>query len=224
MATLEQDFEKDLAKMQDLLNRLKREYDLYFAGSRKDPPYKESRELETLVRKWRTANLSKLAMTFRLQTFLSSYTTQTEMWNKWFRQKEEGYARDPRLVAVVRRGREAMRELDRGHLEPEPTVPEPAAPQGPLAEPAPKTRREEKATGQKSNGSVRKLYDEFLNAKMAMGEIPDVDFAAFERKLGKQREDITRKYEGHEVLFSVVTKDGKVSLKAKVVKSRTPEP
>ena len=213
MAVLEKDFDKDLAAMQETFARLKREYDLYFAGTRKDPPFKESKELDSLVRKWRTAILTKLPNQFRLQTFLSTYTTHTEMWNKWMRQKEEGLAKDPRLVAAVRKGRQIARELDKGRVEAEGE--EEAAAKAPLPKPKPV----EKA-GAKGNGTTRKLYDESISAKLSLGEVPDLEFAAFEKKLEQQREGILKKYEGHEVVFSVVNKEGKVSLKAKVVKKK----
>lgn len=233
MAILEQDFDKDIVKMQESFARLKREYDLFFAGNRKDPPYRESKDLDTLVKKWRNANVTRLAVQFRLQSFLSSYTLQTEMWNKWMRQKEEGLARDPRLVAAVRKGREVLRELDKGITEPEREVVDLGVAPAPELPPAqePKRRAAElppelpvipaKAES-KSNGAARKLFDQFIKAKMDQGEIPDVDFAAFEKKLVKQKKEIAQKYQDHEVVFSVVAKDGKVSLKAKVVKRKEP--
>lgn len=214
MAVLEKDFDKDLATMQESFARLKREYDLFFAGTRRDPPFKEAKDLDSLVRKWRSANLTKLPNQFRLMTFLSAYTSQTEMWNKWMRQKEEGLAKDPRLVAAVRKGRQVARELDKGRVEPEAEAAPPAAPGEPANPP--------EKVASKANGASRRLYDEFISAKLSMGEVPDIEFGAFEKKLEQQREGILKKYEGHEVIFSVVNKDGKVSLKAKVVKKKDP--
>jgi hypothetical protein len=216
VAVLEKDFDKDLVTMQEVLARLRREYDLFFAGTRRDPPYKEAKELETLVRKWRTATLTKLTTQFRLQTFLSSYTSQTEMWNKWMRQKEEGLAKDPRLVAAVRKGREIAREVDKGRPETEHVEQEPPA----ISAPQDSQAVAAATAPAKSNGADRQLYDEFISAKLCLGENSDVDFGAFERKLEQQREGILKKYEGHDVHFSVVSKDGKVSLKAKVVKRK----
>lgn len=216
MPTPEQEFDKDIAKMQELLARVKREYDLFFAGNRREPPHKEAKELEVMARKWRNANITNYAVQFRLQSFLSTYSIQNEMWNKWVRQKEEGLARDPRLVAAVRRGREVMKELDKGRVEKE----EPA--EGAPQKETEAVKKGDEAPKAGPEPATRRLYEEFIRAKMAEGEAPEMDFEAFERRLAKQREELARKYEGQEISFSVVAKDGKVSLKAKVSKRSQP--
>lgn len=221
MPTPEQEFDKDIAKMQELLARVKREYDLFFAGNRREPPHKEAKELEGMVRKWRNANITNYAVQFRLQSFLSTYSIQNEMWNKWVRQKEEGLAKDPRLVAAVRRGREVMKELDKGHVEKERE--EEAEGASPTRKPA-EGAKEAEPPKESPEAATRRLYEEFIRAKMAEGEAPEMDFGAFERRLAKQREELAKKYGGQDVSFTVVAKDGKVSLKAKVSKrSQTPE-
>jgi hypothetical protein len=48
--------------------------------------------------------------------------------------------------------------------------------------------------------------------------VPEWDFSAFEKHVKQQKEAILAKYAGKDVVFSVQSKDGKVSLKAKVVK------
>ena len=210
------DFEKDMEKMNKMFSRLKHEYDLFFAGNRKDPPFKEAKDLEVLVRSYRNAPISKLAQQFRLSSFLSSYTLQVEKWNKWMRDREEGFASDPRLVAAVRRGRQINKELDKGHTDVAVGVPEKP---GPGEAPPARTKGDAVA----SEAPTRKLYEEFLSAKMEVGENADMGFDDFKRKLDKQRESILQKYKGQDVAFTVSLQDGKVSLKAKVRKSSRPE-
>ena len=53
------------------------------------------------------------------------------------------------------------------------------------------------------------------------GQTVELDPAKFEKKLEKQRAELIEKYKARDVVFSVAVQDGKVSLKAKIVKKGT---
>ncbi len=204
----EMDFERDIQRMETLLNILKHEYDLYFAGARRDPPRKEQKELDALVRTYGNASLPRLAQQFRFTTFNSSYVMRCEQWNKWMRAREDGLVQDPRLLASVRRAKRELQELERGRPLPPASVPEPP----PVA---PAQAKRAPAGG---GGHTRALFEEFVNAKLREGEVPKWDLASFEQHLAQQKAAILQKYKGSDVAFSVQTKGGKVTLKAKVIK------
>ncbi len=204
----EMDFERDIQRMQTLLNILKHEYDLYFAGSRRDPPRKEQKELDALVRAYGNTSLPKLAQQFRFTTFNSSYVMRCEQWNKWMRAREDGLVQDPRLLASVRRAKRELQDLERGHPPPPASAPEPPPP-------APSPAKQAPVRGGRH---TRALFEEFINAKLGEGEVPKWDLASFEQHLAQQKAAILQKYPGSDVAFSVQTKDGKVTLKAKVIK------
>ena len=203
----EMDFERDIQRMQALLNTLKHEYDLYFAGSRRDPPRKEQKELDALVKAYGNTNLPRLAQQFRFTAFSGSYAVLCEQWNKWMRAREDGLVQDPRLLASVRRAKRELQELERGR----PLSPA-SGPEQPPPVPAP-ARRAPAGDGR----HTRALFEEFINAKLREGEVPKWDLASFERHLAQQKAAILQKYKGSDVVFSVQTKDGKVTLKAKVI-------
>jgi hypothetical protein len=189
---------------------VKHEYDLYFAGARTDPPSREKAELDRLVRFYGNNPVNRLVQQHVFSSFSNKYNVHNELWNKWLRAKEDGLGVDPRLPAAARRARKALQDLERRA----PAAPKPeegtAAPQ-----PAPQEAKAPKAGGARN---LRKLYEEFVNAKVLSGEIPGLDFAAFQEHVRQQREAILQKYEGRDVVFSVKVQNGRVSLRAKVVK------
>ncbi len=196
--------------MQRLLKEVAHEYDLFFAGNRKEAPVAEARKLESLVRFYRNANLTKLVDQFRFTSFANNCTLHAERWSKWMRDQEGGRASDPRLMQAVQKGRSDARELDKGRLNQkvQPETKQPDAKKG----------REPKKPAAPEQ-PYRRLYDDFINAKLASGGAPEMDYSGFQKLVEKQKKAIQSKYKGREVAFSVSSKDGKVSLKAKVLKS-----
>jgi|WetSurMetagenome_2_1015567.scaffolds.fasta_scaffold02077_4 hypothetical protein len=208
----EQGFDADIKRMQDLFGVLKHEYDLYFAGTRKAPPTKERAEIDRLVRYYSSGTLNRLSQQFLFNSFTSKYSIHCEQWNKWLKAKEEGLVADPRFTASTMKAKKELYELEKaapGQV--------PAAARAETEAPAPAARAES-AKGGVQNQHLRRLYDELINARLQVGMVPEWDFAAFERHVKQQREAILAKYEGKDVIFSVQSKDGKVSLKAKIVK------
>jgi len=209
-AMAETGFDADMKRMQDLFGTLKHEYDLYFAGVRKSPPSKERSDIERLVRFYSNGTLNRLSQQFLFNSFCSKFSLHCEQWNKWLKAKEEGLVADPRFLASTRQAKKELYELEKSSGgRPKET-----------AEPAPNDSGSHKTPESPQGGQkpVRRLYEEFINARLELGLVPEWDYGAFEVHLKKQKEAILNKYAGKDVVFSVQNQDGKVSLKAKVIK------
>lgn len=220
---LRPDFERDMQRMQKMLEVLKLQYNMYFAGARKEPPARERAELDRLFAYYRNANLTQLAQQFRYNSFANSYTLQTEQWGKFQRAKENGVVADPRMVQALRKAERDLEKLERetpeearrheAEVRPAAAAPKtaaaPAPKEGVAASPAPAAP---------PAPSKRALFDDYMKARQAAGELTTIDPAAFERQIAAQREQILKKYAAKDVVFTVETKDGKVAVKAKVVK------
>lgn len=196
------DFRSDMAKMEKLFATVKRQYDLFFAGAVKEPPTAEHQELTRLVRHWASAGVSQTAQQFLFQSFQNRYLVHHEQWNKWMRAREDGLVSDPRLPMALRRAKSAFQELEKGVLQDEP-------------KPAPREAPREKTP---PKDPTRRLYEEFAAAKREVGEGLTMDFEAFRAFLERQRTSIAQKYGARKVDFAVAVKDGKVTLKAKMVR------
>ncbi len=202
----ESDFPKDMARMQRLFDVVRHQYDLFFAGGAKEPPTAEHRELDRLARAYAATGLSKIAQQFLFQSFMNKYILHNEQWNKWMRAREDGLVKDPRLAGSISRAKRDLQELEL------------ARPQSGsrTAPPAPST----KAAAPKAAPAdpLRGLYEEFIKARIEVGELPKTDYKAFEAHVRKQKEAIASKYGAKDVVFTVSSKGGKVTLKAKIVK------
>jgi len=220
------EFERDLLRMQKLLEVLRLQYNMYFSGARKDMPNRERAELDRLFAYYRNANLPNLAQQFKFNSFANGFTLQSEQWAKFIRAKENGVVADPRMIQALRKAQQELEALERETPEeaarkereaaeaaaraaesaPRPAAKAAAGPDEKAAKPA--------AASPKSDS----LFDQYLRARQAAGDLTTIDPAAFERQIAAQRKQILDKYKAKDVVFTVETKDGKVSVKAKVVK------
>ena len=209
----ESEFQRDMSRVRNLIEVVKHQYDLFFAGGRKDPPAKEHAELEDIVRFYHNASLTRLSQQFLFSSLANKFMVHSEQWKKWMRARDEGLVSDPRLLGSVRKARKALQDMERQTQQPLPD-------EGDDRSSVQKPHVDQNAQRPSAPGGsgVRKLYDDFLNAKLSAGQVPQWDFKAFETHLKKQRENISAKYPGRDVVFSVQSKDGRVTLKARVVK------
>jgi hypothetical protein len=202
----ESDFPKDMARMQRLFEVVRHQYDLFFAGGAKDPPTAEHRELDRLARAYAAVGLSKIAQQFLFQSFMNKYILHNEQWNKWLRAREDGLVKDPRLAGSISRAKRDLQDLELARPQSDSRKAPPSAASRPAApRPAPAD-------------PLRGLYEEFIKARIDAGELPQTDFKAFEAHVRKQKEAIASKYGAKDVVFTVSSKEGKVTLKAKIVK------
>jgi hypothetical protein len=205
-------FNANLPKMKEMLKRLEHEYDLYFSGERKFPPATEHKELESAVTFYSRSTLPTTAAQYLFLNYQQSWTLYSNKWKKMMELKLNGVVSDPRLVGATREMQKKFSDLDKARsedlikeaeakkladlLETRPLEPKPAA-----ASP------------------VNALFEEFNQAKMKTGQTLDLDPVAFEKKLEKQKKELIEKYKAKDVVFTVAVQDGRVSLKAKIVKS-----
>ena len=73
--------------------------------------------------------------------------------------------------------------------------------------------------GDDREGYYRRIYDEFVETKVACGEATEgFTFEKFAKKLRKQSDSLLGRDDVSDVSFSVYVKDGKAALRAKVIK------
>lgn len=222
-------FDQDMKRMAALFEILKLQYNFYFSGARKDAPVRERAELDRLFAYYRNNSITGTANQFKFNSFSHSYTIQCDMWGKMSRAKESGIVADPRMVQALRKAEKTLEELEkespdeaRRRESDEAAAKAKAAPEAQKPTPKPVTGAQKGAApaalSSLSAPSTRELFEIYQKARKATGDSGAMDPAAFERQIATQRQQILDKYKAKDVLFTVETKDGKVSLKAKVVK------
>jgi hypothetical protein len=177
--------EGELSALERNLTTLRIDYERFFSGDLKQPPFAARRLLEGFLKRLGNSDIEKPVERSRLQAAQSRYTAMTELWEKRLAQKETG------RVPGVRRG--AM-----------PQVPqEPPARDG--ARPA--------SVQLKRRVDFTPLFQRYCAARQSLGEdVSRLKYERFEELVKKQAEDIKMKTGSSRLVFEVQVVEGRVRL------------
>ena len=194
---------EDLDALERSIRQIQIEWDKFFGGIEKKPPNDMKMRLEALVRQHANAEIRNNTERFRYQTLTARYNTLNELWSKKLRLREEGKA-----FGVHGLKAEAL---------PPPPPPAPPAPKHAGA-PGGRTEQFRVQNPERDAQTVRDLYESFLRARKSNGETAPVKYESFQKLIGQQASRILSDKGAQAVEFRLEKKEGKVSLKAKVVK------
>ena len=196
-------FDEDLAEIEGAIRKLGVEWEKFFGGVEKKPPNDLRGKVDALMRRHAHMEIKNATERFRYQGLTAKYNTLSELWAKKLRLREEGKAF-------------GVHGLKAEALPPPPPPAPAAAARGARGG----TDAGEVRVGQsgRDGAAVQTLYDRFLAARAAAGEQAPVKFESFQKLIAQQASRILSEKGGQAVDFRLETRDGKVSLKAKVVK------
>jgi len=194
--------QEDLDRLDVAIRQLQVKWDLFFNGAEKKPPSDLQAQVEALVRRYANAEIRNNGERFRYQSLSARFTSFNELWQKRLRVREEG-------KVFGQHGLRAERL-------PPPVAPAPAAPPTPAARAAAEEIRVSDPS--RDTVAVRALYERYLEERRRAGEGRAPAFESFRELIGKQTERIRAEKGAQAVDFRLETKDGKVSLKARIVK------
>lgn len=184
------EIQKELMTLAADLKRLEAEYNMFFAGRLKRPPWETRGRVEAMLKRWDRGQIQGTADRFRFEMLQSRFQTMIDVWDRGQRAREEGRPGPFAPPPATRAGRstgggkvlhitaftDPLREMDKVH----------------------------------------KLYASVMEARRETGEevVPFHRFAALVKdQVTKLRESGTG-----EVAFRVSMKDGKVNLTARGLK------
>jgi hypothetical protein len=185
--------DEQLVRLEEDLRKLKVEYDIFFNGAAKRPPFDTKSRVETLIKRIFDERNLTYAQRYRYNTLVARYVALRELWRRNTQDREEG--RD--AVAAARAA------LGKGD------------------EPAAERERERRATfvcsdARADEDAVRGLYEALVEAKRSCGEAADdLSFAKFQRMVASQTDKLKKKLGCERVRYSIYTENGAVSFKAK---------
>jgi hypothetical protein len=190
--------QKDLLALDAEIKKLEAEYNMFFAGRAKRPPWETRGRVDALFKRWGREYVQSGVDRFRLDALQTRYRKLTELWDRGLRAREEG-----------RPGPFAQRQ--------------PPSPERPSAEARARKREPTIVGGAAFTDPMREmeklhsLYDSLMEARRDAGEavVPFHKFAAVvQERVG------TLRHGGGEVAFRVAVQDGKVSFTARGTKQR----
>ena len=180
--------EEQLKRLEDDIRRLKIEFDIYFNGASKRPPYDTKGRVETLLKRLGDDRMLTFAQRYLYNSLASRYAAFRELWRRTMQGREEG--RDAAAAA------RAVARDEATHAETQATF---------ICDDA-----------HKDVPTVRQLYDALIEAKMKCGEpTEDISFPRFHHLIATKADNLKERSGCERVRFSIDVEGGRVSFKAK---------
>jgi hypothetical protein len=185
--------QKDLQLLAASLKQLEAEYNMFFSGRLKRPPWETRNRVAALVRKWDRGYIQAAADRFQFDTLQRRYQTFIELWDRGLRAREEGrpgpFAAPPPVQKEVKK------------KEPDQKVVHVAQFHDPMRE----------------MDKLHSLYDSLMDARREAGD----DVVPFHRFAALVKDQVSKLQAAgtSEVAFRVAVVDGKVNFTAKGLKS-----
>ena len=183
-----QTVDEQLTRLEEDIRRLKIEFDMYFNGASKRPPYDTKGRVETHMKRLGDDRTLSFAQRYRFTTLASRYTAFRDLWRRTMQGREEG--RDPAAAARATAKQEAVEAFTRTTVV--------------------------CADATKDVETVKHLYDALVEAKTKCGEpIEDFSFPRFHRLIASKADSLKKRLGCERVCFSVDVEGGHVSFKAR---------
>lgn len=186
--------DEQLVRLEDDVRKLKVEFDIYFNGSSKRPPYDTKGRVETLIKRLADERQLTYAQRYHYNSLVARYTSFRDLWRRTIQEREEG------------RGAYAQRAKAKAEQEDAP------------AEPVRRTTFV-CSDARTDVQTVQSLYETLVEAKRHCGEkVDDLSFAQFQRMLAQKTDALKERLNCERVRYSVQMEGGRVQFKAKADK------
>jgi hypothetical protein len=183
--------DEQLTRLEEDIRRLKIEFDIYFNGSAKRPPYDTKGRVETHLKRLGDDRALSYAQRYRFNALTSRYTAFRELWRRTMQGREEG--RDAVSTARATAKLEAAQSFTKTTLT--------------------------CSDAHKDVETIKHLYDALVEARTNCGErTDDFSFPRFHRLIASKADSLKERLGCDSVCFSVEVEGGHVSLKAKAEK------
>jgi hypothetical protein len=180
-----------LTRLEEDIRRLKIEFDVYFNGASKRPPYDTKGRVDTIFKRLGDDRSLSFAERYRFNTLMARYNSFRDLWRRTMQGREEG--RDLASAARATAKREAVESFSKTTLV--------------------------CADAHKEVETVKNLYDALVDAKAKCGEsTEDFSFPRFHRLIASKADGLKERLRCDRVSFSVEVENGHVSFKARAEK------
>ncbi len=181
--------EEQLVRLEEDIRRLKVEFDIYFNGAAKRPPYDTKGRVDTLIKRLADERTLSFAQRYHYNSLAARYNSFMQLWRRTMQEREEGRGPSRRQAPTPRQ------------------EPESAPATFVCSDPRSDVR------------TVRGLYEALVEARRRCGEpTEDLSFARFHRMVAEKSEALKERAGCERVHFSVAVHDGRVQFKAKAEK------
>ena len=188
VADLEPTVDDQLTRLEDDIRRLKIEFDVFFNGASKKPPYDTKGRVDTMIRRLGDDRTLSYAQRYRYNSLASRYNAFRDLWRRTMQGREEG--RDAGAAARASAKQQAVADFKRADF---------------VCDDA-----------HKDVELVKSLYSALVDAKKVCGEpVEDFSFPRFHRLIASQADGLKERLGCEKVSFSIDVEGGRVSFKAR---------
>jgi hypothetical protein len=181
--------DEQLTRLEEDMRRLKVEYDIYFNGAARRPPYDTKSRVETMIKRLGDDRTLNFAQRYRYNSLAARYNAFRELWRRTIQAREEG--RDAGAAARAAAHEDAQR------------LPEHQA-----------TFTCDDA--HRDVQTVKEIYEALVEAKRKCGEsVDDLSFPRFHRLIATKTDNLKEHLGCERVRFSIDIEGGRVNFKAK---------
>jgi len=184
----EPSIDDQLTRLEEDIRRLKIEFDIFFNGASKRPPYDTKGRVETMIKRLGDDRTLNFAQRYRHGALASRYNAFRDLWRRTMQGREEG--RDLVAAARVQAKQQAVSSFRKTSF---------------VCDDA-----------HKDVELVKNLYSALVEAKKVCGEpIEDFSFPRFHRLIASQADGLKERLGCEKVSFSIDVEGGHVSFKAR---------
>lgn len=180
--------DEQLTRLEDDIRKLRVEFDIFFNGGAKRPPYDTKGRVETFLKRLADDRTLTYAQRYRYNSLASRYNAFRDLWRRTMQGREEG--RDAVSAARAQAKTEMPAEVE------------------PVSFVCSDAHHEVEV--------LQHLYDSLLDAKRRCGEpTEDLSFPKFHRLVASKTDGLKQQFGCERVRFSVAVEGGHVSFKAR---------
>jgi hypothetical protein len=191
-----------LDRLEDDMRKLRIEFDIFFNGGAKKPPYDTKNRVESLIKRFSDDRNMNFSQRFRYNTLVARYTSFRELWRRNMQAFEDGVNPNAKLAGTF-----AERPSSGGGSG---YAPPSAQKQG--FRPTTITCKDP----QNEVDKVISLYNSVIDAKKQCGEPTDkLSFEQFHKIIIVQSSKLKAQLQCPSISFSVEIDQGQVKFKAK---------
>lgn len=178
-----------LVRLEDDVRKLKVEFDVYFNGAAKRPPYDTKGRVEMIIKRLADERTFTYAQRYHYNSLVARYISFRDLWRRTMQDREEGRG-------ALLGGRAAKpTQPDERHVRRATFV---------------------CADARSDVPTVKGLYDALVRAKVQCGEpVDDLSFGQFHRMLTAKTDALKERLGCERVRYSIYLADGRVNFKAK---------
>ncbi len=197
------DYNAEITKLENMIEALKKKYELFFFGMEKKPPSAERDQVDRKVRELLNAFITNTGQKYRLQSVVGKYNSYQRYWDRILQQIEEGtYQRELLKRRIIQKEfAQSQYKKTTYEIGNEDNVSE--------------SQKTNSTSSTVNEGKVKELFESYLQVKQTLGEsVNNLSYDSFKRSLEKQIPQLKEKYKTDAIEFKVSIKGGKATIKA----------